>query len=182
MKAHRPSFPLLPSVQTVSRRASPIKHAHETQTLQNPSCHSAARISSAFRIAWSTRGQSLVGQRTAASQRSSGWMRVRLWIHKFQLFPSIHNSAVLPLCEQDRLAAVSGERSQRSRSLLNIPYRSRQQDSCEAVKPVLAVPWHHKRDLTLSKLHQVFHPVVIPSIRRCALASLADALSGVGPL
>jgi hypothetical protein len=55
-------------------------------------------------------------------------------MHKFQLFPSIHNSAVLPLCEQDRLAAVSGERSQRRRMLLNIPYRDLQQDSCEIVK------------------------------------------------
>ena len=52
-------------------------------------------------------------------------------MHKFQLFPSIHNSAVLPLCEQDRLAAVSGERSQRRRMLLNIPHRDSQQDSCE---------------------------------------------------
>jgi hypothetical protein len=80
------------------------------------------------------KGQSFVGHRTAASQRSSGWIRVRLWIHKFQLFPSIHNSAVLPLCEHDWLAAVSGERSQRRRSLLNIPYPEMQQDSCEPIK------------------------------------------------
>jgi hypothetical protein len=38
------------------------------------------------------------------------------------------------LCEQDWLAAVSGERSQRRRSLLNIPYPEMQQDSCETIK------------------------------------------------
>ena len=85
------------------------------------------------------KGQSFVDHRTAASQRSSGWIRVRLWIHKFQLFPSIHNSAVLPLCEQDWPAAVSGERSQRRRSLLSIPYPKMQQDSCETIKAVFGV-------------------------------------------
>ena len=85
------------------------------------------------------KGQSFVDHRTAASQRSSGWIRVRLWIHKFQLFPSIHNSAVLPLCEQDWPAAVSGERSQRRRSLLNIPYPKMQQDSCETTRAVFGV-------------------------------------------
>lgn len=50
-------------------------------------------------------------------------------MHKFQLFPSTHNSAVLPLCEQELPGAASEERSQWSRSLLNISNPDTQQDS-----------------------------------------------------